>query len=637
MSVASVYIVLSIDGVSGSQLANNENNLGTLLRAAIAAVSNTAESFVRLVFLNTTWSNSTFTTAFYNVSRNVTDANNTNSTETLTVEVQQVSSSEVSQQTPVDAGSPANANGRRRLAAAAEDASSEPPPHGRRAAATDNQCGGDSVCAVDVPEGTDLAFSCPGISIVDAVVFAQFGDPYGVCNAFQYGACSSTLNATTVVGGLCLGRSSCLIPVNAITFGNATAECVGRGFRSLDLQLHCGSPIDLTTSVGIDVIISEGVDVANVTQSLAALYTQPGLYVTQFGSFSYALGNCTGTPFNLSAAVAGGAAPVVTNFRAPSSTPRPPPPPVLQLGASLLLLLLLLLLIPCCCCGWAALAARSRFLVRVIHDDTRSAEAEAQAIADVLREERRVSMAATSATLWRARAAAKEGVDDSGAVDLADIDVAGSAATGAAAKSTLGDLARVWCLRVRVVSFAHAIPVLRREAERVHQGSKDAVPGGAVPVRFVFACPIAARGEDAASIRTLLDSGAAVEWAALRRPALAASGALAGTPPRSPKELDSAAASRVWPTLRLRGVEGGSCTSSQGIYSPAFASPAFAGGTGGPRVPAEGGARSEASPALPGGVAAGGAGASSPGGAQPLSIYSEGFLDTERALANLKT
>ena len=117
------------------------------------------------------------------------------------------------------------------------------------------------------------------------------------------------------------------------------------------------------------------------------------------------------------------------------------------------------------------------------------AEAEAQAIADVLREERRVSMAATSATLWRARAAAKEGVDDSGAVDLADIDVAGSAATGAAAKSTLGDLARVWCLRVRVVSFAHAIPVLRREAERVHQGSKGAVPArrspppGAAPAR----------------------------------------------------------------------------------------------------------------------------------------------------------
>ena len=520
-----------------------------------------------LNFLNSTWSNVTYTTAFYNISRNVTDGNNTNITETVLVEVQQESSTSVSRETLIDASSPANTNARRRLAADIENVN-----NARRTAAnmdTDNQCGGDSVCAVGVPDGTVFTFSCPGISVVDAVVFAQFGNPLGVCGSFQYGPCSSTFNATIVVEGLCLGRSSCVIPVSSATFGNETGECDSRSFRSLNLQLNCGSPVDLATDVGISIVISEDADIDNATQSLADLYRSPGLFVSQFGSFSFALGNCTGAPFNLSSAVAGQPTPVITYYRSPTSNLVITPSSLVQLGAPMLLLLLLLIPI-CCCCycyGLATFTAHLHPAVSVVHDGTHSAVAEARAIADALREKRRISMDAAFLSLRRTRTKDKAAGNPRVTADISDVDVTG-AAHPVASNSTLSDFMHVWCLRVRVVSFAHISSTVRQEAERLHLG---AFIKGTVPVRFVFASPVTTEGEDAVSTRTLLSAGAAVEWSAV-------SGALVGAPTLSPEELNSATASRVWPSLQLsspravgghRGTGGSTgCASALRIYTP---------------------------------------------------------------------
>ena len=74
-------------------------------------------------------------------------------------------------------------------------------------------------CVAGAAEGTTPVFKCPGSTVIAAVQFASFGTPAGACGAFTTGACNAA-NSTAVVSALCVGKSTCAIPVGDTEFGD---------------------------------------------------------------------------------------------------------------------------------------------------------------------------------------------------------------------------------------------------------------------------------------------------------------------------------------------------------------------------------------------------------------------------------
>jgi len=74
-------------------------------------------------------------------------------------------------------------------------------------------------CAADAPENSPLTLGCPGGGVITAVTFASFGNPSGSCaTGFKKGTCDAP-NSTSAVTSLCVGKSSCVVPVGNDFFG----------------------------------------------------------------------------------------------------------------------------------------------------------------------------------------------------------------------------------------------------------------------------------------------------------------------------------------------------------------------------------------------------------------------------------
>ncbi|KAL2932355.1 Beta-galactosidase [Bienertia sinuspersici] len=67
-------------------------------------------------------------------------------------------------------------------------------------------------------EGNTLELTCDGRPI-SAIKFASFGNPQGVCGAFQRGSCESANDVQSILTKACVGQETCLVDVSEKTFG----------------------------------------------------------------------------------------------------------------------------------------------------------------------------------------------------------------------------------------------------------------------------------------------------------------------------------------------------------------------------------------------------------------------------------
>eukprot|EP00937_MAST-01D_sp_MAST-1D-sp2_P006075 g6075.t1 len=93
-------------------------------------------------------------------------------------------------------------------------------------------------------EGASLYLACEGdIGVIAAIEFASYGTPAGTgdpsCGAFAEVASCAAPNTLAVVQKLCVNRSSCVVPADSLTYGNAD-PCEGT-VKSLAVRAR-GSP-----------------------------------------------------------------------------------------------------------------------------------------------------------------------------------------------------------------------------------------------------------------------------------------------------------------------------------------------------------------------------------------------------------
>ncbi|KXG36088.1 beta-galactosidase 12 [Sorghum bicolor] len=77
---------------------------------------------------------------------------------------------------------------------------------------------------------------CPPEKIIQEVVFASFGNPDGMCGNFTVGTCH-TPNAKQIVEKECLGKPSCMLPVDHTVYG-ADINCQSTT-GTLGVQVRC--------------------------------------------------------------------------------------------------------------------------------------------------------------------------------------------------------------------------------------------------------------------------------------------------------------------------------------------------------------------------------------------------------------
>ncbi len=73
------------------------------------------------------------------------------------------------------------------------------------------------------------------ILFVKSVVFASYGTPTGTCGSFKASECNNNHSVSTV-SALCLGKSSCSVPVSNTAFGYDPCVDV---VKHLDVQIEC--------------------------------------------------------------------------------------------------------------------------------------------------------------------------------------------------------------------------------------------------------------------------------------------------------------------------------------------------------------------------------------------------------------
>ena len=91
------------------------------------------------------------------------------------------------------------------------------------------------VCGTGNEYNHDLTLTTGDNGILfSSVVFASFGNPIitGGCGKFEKGTCDSA-KSEKIVKALCVGYSSCIIPISKTVFGDA---CFGT-FKILAVQL----------------------------------------------------------------------------------------------------------------------------------------------------------------------------------------------------------------------------------------------------------------------------------------------------------------------------------------------------------------------------------------------------------------
>ncbi|KAG5624776.1 hypothetical protein H5410_009994, partial [Solanum commersonii] len=76
---------------------------------------------------------------------------------------------------------------------------------------------GSKFCPVveDLKAGAHL--TCPDDNVIEKVEFASYGDPDGACGNFTMGTCTSQ-NSIKVAEKYCLGKHTCTIPIERVTF-----------------------------------------------------------------------------------------------------------------------------------------------------------------------------------------------------------------------------------------------------------------------------------------------------------------------------------------------------------------------------------------------------------------------------------
>jgi hypothetical protein len=117
----------------------------------------------------------------------------------------------------------------------------------------------------------------PGGGVINAVQFASFGQPTGVCGAYAAGACAAA-NSTAVVEAACVGQPRCELPTapGANAFG---APCGASAATWLAVQVTCSARAsfaywDLSQ---VDAFVSDfwqAVD-GNASQPIPNFSTQP--------------------------------------------------------------------------------------------------------------------------------------------------------------------------------------------------------------------------------------------------------------------------------------------------------------------------------------------------------------------------
>eukprot|EP01041_Mallomonas_annulata_P009246 gene9246-19197_t len=102
---------------------------------------------------------------------------------------------------------------------------------------------GSSICGT-VTENGNIFFQIPVGQTFSDVVFASYGTPLGVCDAYVVGACNA-VSSIPVVTSLCVGNNKCTVYATNSVFGD---PCVGTSKR-LFVQLQiAGGPLTITPS-----------------------------------------------------------------------------------------------------------------------------------------------------------------------------------------------------------------------------------------------------------------------------------------------------------------------------------------------------------------------------------------------------
>jgi len=83
-------------------------------------------------------------------------------------------------------------------------------------------------------ENTQVYLRCDPGTVVKSIDFASFGTPTGTCGNYQVSSCNAA--ATTQVSDLCMGESSCYLPVSYEVYGD---PCPGVT-KTLAVQVTCG-------------------------------------------------------------------------------------------------------------------------------------------------------------------------------------------------------------------------------------------------------------------------------------------------------------------------------------------------------------------------------------------------------------
>ncbi|KAL5788850.1 hypothetical protein ACOSP7_005799 [Xanthoceras sorbifolium] len=81
---------------------------------------------------------------------------------------------------------------------------------------------------------------CPISKEIVAVEFASFGNPIGSCGSYMHGDCNSSISKK-VVEQLCLGKNSCVIPVDRAVLDDKKSDACADTRQILAVQVKCAA------------------------------------------------------------------------------------------------------------------------------------------------------------------------------------------------------------------------------------------------------------------------------------------------------------------------------------------------------------------------------------------------------------
>ena len=103
--------------------------------------------------------------------------------------------------------------------------------------------------------GRAAALDCGAAGgVIEAVTFASFGRPRGVCGAFDADAACDAASSVAELERRCVGRARCDVDASATTFGSPGAGCSALGGEAwLWAEVRCSAPAEVHASVTLPV------------------------------------------------------------------------------------------------------------------------------------------------------------------------------------------------------------------------------------------------------------------------------------------------------------------------------------------------------------------------------------------------